>query len=294
VQPAPSLISPEPQTVPTTSGHSESEVCDADHVRRFRGSQRQQRRPHEPATRLGDDRRLHLIGIGSSKTGTVSLAAIFEQEYRTAHEADVGELEDLLRAEQRGEMTSDAVAAALEVRDARLRLEVDSNQLNQPFTPHLVRLFPRARFVFTVREPRSWIDSFYSHRIDDTPAGDWKRVLERELDGLPYPPEEEELRQLGLPPIATRLEKWRRSFELASAVPDDRLLVLRTHEISRSLDHLAEFAGVDVATLAAEQSHSNRAGQKHHVLDRVDPSHVDRLIEAHCEPWLGRWFPDAG
>jgi hypothetical protein len=203
------------------------------------------------------------------------------------------ELDELIRAKRAGRLTQAELDAALLGRDRRLRLEVDSNQLNQRLAADYARVFPQARFVLTIREPRSWLDSFYDHRLNDTPTGDWKRILDRQQAGLAYPPEEAVLRELGLPPLAARLARWRRPFEeVVPVVPPDRLLVLRTDEIDRSLERLASFVEIDPATLDAGRSHRNRGTTRHRVLARLDPAHVERMIDKHCQPYLRQWFAD--
>ncbi len=235
--------------------------------------------------------RFHLIGLGSAKTGTNSLAAIFAAEYRVGHEVDVKELSDLVSRRREATTGQDAIDQVLLDRNHRYRLEVDSNQLNQPFAADYARLFADAQFVFTIREPRSWLDSFFDHRLNDTPSGQWKEVLDREVAETEYASEESALQDLGLPTVSRLLRNWSRGFEhVIGVVPDDRLLVVRTPELRTRIDELAAFVEVDPATLDADASHAFAAPQNHHVLEQLDRDHVDGLIDELCEPWRSQWF----
>ena len=45
-------------------------------------------------------RRIHAYGIGAAKTGTTSLASIFEKNFRAVHEPATGELIDMFQREK--------------------------------------------------------------------------------------------------------------------------------------------------------------------------------------------------
>src|SRR4029450_3240849 len=111
-----------------------------------RGRGRRVHRPRRPGPRSMSPRRLRLYGVGMGKSGTHSLAAVFERDYRAAHEPDAKELMELLFDVWAGVRPWSAVAQLLQDRDARLDLEVDASLVNGEVVSDLVALWPEGRF----------------------------------------------------------------------------------------------------------------------------------------------------
>ena len=99
-----------------------------------------------------------LFCVGDEKTGTHSVAGLF-RGYRAEHEPEAHDLRPLVEARLRGETVDDDIEAYVADKERRLHLEVDSSFLNGEIIDLLVRRYPDARYVLTLREPRSWLDS---------------------------------------------------------------------------------------------------------------------------------------
>ena len=80
--------------------------------------------------------------------------------------------------------------------------------------------------------------------------------------------------------------------DVLSIVPSERLLILRTDQISNSLDRIADFVGVPVDTLNSAQSHSFKAPKKHGILKQLDPGFVKEKAEQHCADLMKQFFPE--
>jgi hypothetical protein len=76
-------------------------------------------------------------------------------------------------------------------------------------------------------------------------------------------------------------------------VPAERLLVIKTHEISSRSADIAEFVGVPAATLQPNAAHTNRVRGRHGVLDQIPRSHLAAKIREHCGWLMPRFFPEA-
>ncbi|MBX3729012.1 MAG: hypothetical protein KF858_07485 [Candidatus Sumerlaeia bacterium] len=237
--------------------------------------------------RLAHPRRLHLYGIGTGKSGTVSLAGLFQKHYRAEHEPAAARSQTLALAHMRGGLGDAPFRRAVLDLERDLWLEVNVAYFNIHFLPVLVDAFPESKFVLTVREPASWVRSvvdMYLHLRETSRDRTWKDLVDERLRTTsPHPPEEQPLAEVGLPPLEGFLNLWTWHNRTAlETVPPERLFVLRTHDIGKRLDELAHFAGIDPATLDAASAHLHKAPARFGVIERIDPAHRDAQIRAHC------------
>ncbi len=248
-----------------------------------------------PFVRRLRPRRFHAYCVGMPKTGTHSIAAVLRKHYRAGHEVDRWTLLHASLAHARGELSDADRDRFLRHRDRRLRLELESSFLCEPFLDAYVRLFPRSRYILTVRDPWTWLDSVYDHRLGRGVRPDTDAFLDRKRHGLyqAWGPGEELLRERGLPSLAGELGAWRRHNDrVLELVPPERLLVVRTDRIGQRLPEIAAFLGVPAAKLDPRRSHSFRALEHFHVVSQLDPELVRAEIERHCGPLVKRWFPE--
>ena len=216
-------------------------------------------------------RRFHLIGVGLTKTGTTSLASLF-RPFRWGYEFLVAESIVRLIAWKGGRLDREGMRRWLAKRAEAGALELDSASFNHYFLEILVELHPAARFVYTRRDAVSWADSllnkaFWSarhHRGQGWPK--WQvaffRLMAPSFDPghLASP---EHFRR-ALRPLAEELLGFyaRETARIEAALPPERSLVIPTDSLSRSLDTLAEFAGVPRSALNTAGSHANRGHGK--------------------------------
>ena len=230
-----------------------------------------------------------MIGVGYGKSGTHSLVGLF-RHYRAAHEPDRDELLHLVIARLEGRASDDEVRSWLVRRDQVRQLEVDSSMLNGNVAADLASLFPDARFVLTVRDPRSNTDAVFNHLLEHTLQDGWARLRALQgagprLEDPGDPADDDLLRRLGLGRLADHLAGWANHHtRVLDAVPPERLLVLPTAELGASVCRMAAFVGVDPETLDAASAHRYRATRRYGVLARLDPGYVDAEIERWCGP----------
>ena len=216
-------------------------------------------------------RRFHLIGVGLPKTGTTSLANLF-QRFRWGYEFLFAESIERLIAWRDGGLDREGMRRWLALRSEAGALEMDSASFNHFFLDVLVELHPAARFVYTRRDAVSWADSFLNmllqhgmyHRGHPWPL--WQLALGR-LMAPSFDPEQFSSPahlHLSLRPLAEELLGFyaRETARIEAALPPERSLVIPTEDLSTSLDTLAEFAGVPRSALNAAGSHENRGQGK--------------------------------
>ncbi len=236
-------------------------------------------------------RRAHLYGVGTAKSGTHSVAALFGRRLVAAHEAEAEALIARLLADP---VDADELRRYLVARDRRLRLEVDASQLNGLVLDPLLERFPHARFLLTIRHPYDWLDSFLNHELAHPSQPEWQAFRDwRFATGRPHPPEESALAARGRSTLDGYLGYWaRHNRTVLERVPADRLLVVRTDELGRRLPELAAFAGVPESWLDPAGAHAFPAATRFGVLDEVDPTYLADRIRHHGGDLVARFFPD--
>jgi Sulfotransferase domain len=239
-------------------------------------------------------RRLRLFGIGSPKSGTHSLAAVFAEHYRSAHEPEALVLVDLLVAVAEGRSGEDDLRRYLRSRERRLRLEVNCAGLNGLVVDQLVEVVPTARFVLTLRDPYDWLASIIDHSLRGDPAPGYRRLRHLRYQGdRVHPREEKVLADNGLFTLHGYLHSWAERNERALAVvPADQLLVVRTDQLGERLGDLADFAGVSLESLDATRTHEYAAPERSGLLDQLDPAYVRQQVLAHGTSLVERYFPE--
>jgi hypothetical protein len=248
------------------------------------------------ARHLPRRRRFHAYGVGVSRSGTTSLAQVFLPRYRSEHEPEWRSVVRIVMDVADGRRSDDEVRRWVVERDARLRLEMDSSHLNSWLIAHLVAAFPEARFVLLLRDPYRWLASIVSRQTLRRMAKDPLRVEFFRVRFPPIPADPERERAfagLGLPSLASYLCYWgEHNRRILAAVPAERLLVVRTHELGDSLGRIADFVGVPVGTLSAARAHSNRRRGHAQPLDTVDRPYLDGLVERYGGDLVRRFFPE--
>jgi len=77
-----------------------------------------------------------------------------------------------------------------------------------------------------------------------------------------------------------------------SLVPPERLLVIRTDQISRMAQHIAEFAGVPASFVEAGRTHAFKVQNRANLLEQVARDYLESKVEQHCRPLMARYFPE--
>ena len=244
-------------------------------------------------------RRLRVYGIGLGKSGTTSLARMFGM-YRAAHEVDARRLLPVATAVLQGELATDSarVRAELRRRSLRFHLEVDAAPFLMPFAEALALLYPDGRFVLTIRDCFSWLDSRVEWDLRHPPSAvpmfaPFRSALYPRYDEV-FAPEEAALEKAGLRPIASYLRSWReRNEEALRHVPASQLLVVRTEDLDRSTATLARFAGVPEPTV--RPAHANSNPHRTGILGRVPRDFVVARVQEHSAElmagyWGAKWY----
>lgn len=229
--------------------------------------------------------RKHLYCVGLPKTGTHSVAGLFKSSFHAAHEPRYRQLIEPLRAKSVDELECDQFHRLMVERRFRLWLDLESCHVLGQFAPRLAALFPDAKFIMTVREPKSWLDSMIDDQffhLDDRGYRPWWPIYDCYFGARPQVFEdcEAELQSANLYALRSYLRYYRRTQErILDAIPQHRLLVVETRQLADRSDEIAKFSGVSLGALDVGKSHSYQRPQKSGILSRMDATFVQNCVD---------------
>ena len=241
-------------------------------------------------------RRFQAYCVGMPKSGTHSIDGLLGKNYRSLHEPEFEQTWNIILNLYDGKVDEKQFLDYLRKRDKRLWLELDSSNLNYFFLDQLLQEFQGSKFILTIRDCYSWLASAINHRISrKAPV---KNTLQKDKlrfgdDVFRYEPEEKILEAYGLPTINSFLSYWKAHNEtVIQKVPSDRLLVIRTKEISESADKISQFLGVSPTTLNQEKSHLFKNPKREDILSKVDQSFLQSKVNEYCTDLMSEFFPE--
>jgi hypothetical protein len=242
-------------------------------------------------------RRTRLYGVGAPKSGTHSIVSIFSGNVRARHHPGAPELIDKILAWHAGRLSEPAMAEWLRARDRRLSLEVDSAPLNFEILDLLVREFTDARFVLTLRDCYSWVDSLANHiiRFRGETHERWIRMREWRFrpEAYQHAPAARWLEEEGFYPLESYLAYWARHNEAVLArVPAERLFIVKTTDIGLKAFEIADFAGLPRRAVRPGRGQAYRNPAKQAFVRRLDRDLLEATVDAYCRPLMRTFFPD--
>ena len=241
-------------------------------------------------------RRFQAYCVGTGRSGTRSMAGIFSSCYRTAHEPHSKELITIITALQKGLVSKQDFRKRVIHLDDKLQLEFNSSFLNNWLLDVLVSEFPDAKFIFTIRDCYSWLNSFindFFFQRAKIPSEN-KRFLSMIFGKGTYrhPKEEKVLEEQGSYTLDGFLSYWAKTNDqILTAVPTSRLLVVKTHEISSQMNAIADFLDIPPKTLDLTKSHMNKSMEYPNILSKIDKDHLFLKVNVHCKALMDKFFP---
>ncbi len=241
-------------------------------------------------------RRAQVFCVGTAKSGTHSVASMFSKNVRTGHEKEALKFIDAFFRQKEGKITEREYRDWLAARDREMALEIDSSWFHGLIVDFLASEFPNARFILTIRDGYSWLNSEFK-RVLHTPSRQPQRVRMREFvyNGAVtnYVPEEQVLKEMGLYPVDNYLARWAAHNEkVLATVPPECLLVVRTEQIGARAFEIADFAGLPRGTIRLQRTHEYRNPVQREIIRELNPKFVDQKVEQHCGPLMKRFFPE--
>ena len=240
--------------------------------------------------------KIHLFCVGAAKTGTHSIGQMFCSSLRAYHEAGAGDIISLITSPLDDKERQKRLLQCIRERDKSISPEIDSSQLNYFLMDILLEEYPGAKFLLTIRDCYTWLNSFINHslRFPDT-APLWRQLRDFRFRPNLYshPSEEEPLRSLGLYTLEGYLSYWTsHNNGVINTIPSEKLLIVKTHEISARASEIAIFAGIPPEKVNHDSSHAFKSNVDFRVLRRLPVSYLDAMVERFCGTLMDRFFPE--
>jgi len=229
------------------------------------------------------------------KSGTHSLSAIFEDNYSSGHEIEIRKLADRGVPLINRELSPEEHRRFIRNRDRRFWLEMESSHLLYHSLGILVDDFPGSKFILTIRDCYSWMNSYMNHHLghDDTADHWWKLRKLYFDDTRRHSPGEQVLEKRGLYTVEGYLSYWSKyNSSVLEEVPRDRLLVVRTDRISERMQDIADFLGISVSTLNKSKAHAYKARKRFDPVWEIDRDFLESKVSEHCSDLMSRFFPE--
>jgi len=240
-------------------------------------------------------RRFHAYCIGTSKSGTHSVADVFGRYYRVAHEPEYEQVIDMILAASSGALSQSQLAKFVKSRDSRLRLELECSHPLFHLLDTLLGEFGQARFVLTIRDCYSWLDSQINSQLSYIEGKHWQNFGDLKYSGETgrHPKEEQVFARFGLYTLDGYLAGWAsHNTKVLTTVPGARLLVVRTQDIAKDVPKLADFLGVPVKHLDTAGVHTFKGGKKFDLLLNLDEQYLDDKVNKYCRTLMDAYFPE--
>jgi len=240
--------------------------------------------------------RPRLYGIGTGKSGTNALASLFTG-VPTAHEAEPEPVIHAVLDYAAGRSDWRSLQTLVLERDRRLALSVDISNLNIFLVDLLCQVSPDSRFILTIRDCYSWLDSLLNHYLRIPPTAAWRAFADWRFQRgqFSYPAAEQILEEKGLYTLAGYLSYWTAHVSKAlAAVPAERLLIVRTDQIVDRALEIATFGGFGRAQLTSGDIHEYRNPLKQRIVQEISVAHLQKQVHIHCGPLMERFFPEIG
>ena len=245
--------------------------------------------------RLLEPRRFQAYCLGTNKSGTHSIASLFAKHYKATHEEAHGSLINGFLDWQAGELNANEFQTMLLKHNKYAWLEMDSSHVHIEYVELLVKLFPQAKFILTIRDCYSWLDSYLNHSLNYPLYQAWARLHNWRYgrSDFSYSAAESPLREAGFYPLENYFAAWTAHNQRAlDTIPPEQLLVLRTFDIAKSIDCIADFLKIPANTLDTQRSHSFQAPKRHYLLAQIDSDCIREKAEKHCGELMTKFFDD--
>ncbi|NJO17494.1 MAG: hypothetical protein HC877_17645 [Thioploca sp.] len=243
--------------------------------------------------------------VGLPKTGTTSIHAMFSQNYRSAHEPEGGLVCNRILAYVTGKISKSELTRFVRRRDRRLSLEMDSNNDNYFLLDILVSEFSEAKFILTIRDCYSWLDSFLNHHYlgilyvranypfrKNCPMKRYDIIFG--IDEFKHTSEEKILVENGLYTLDGYFRYWREhNQQVMAIIPKEKLLIVKTKEINQYIPKIEQFLELTPGSLRDQvRENVRREKQKYHFLSKIDKSFLEERANFYCKELMDKYFPE--
>jgi hypothetical protein len=230
------------------------------------------------------------FGVGCAKSGTHSLARMFQNSMRAQHEPADEQLLELVLRRYGDDLPEDDFALSVAALFRRLDLDLNVSQINGFIIRTLIGLYPRSRYILTIRDCESWMRSFVNHQRTRTMAPNsawWRfRDLRFEPNKHPHGRMDTPLRASGLYGLDAYLSYWlRHNADVIVSVPSEQLYIVPTGQLAREAPSLSKFLGLPSGAVSG-QTHEYAGDYVASPVDELDRSYLCSRLDWYTSQLL--------
>jgi hypothetical protein len=217
------------------------------------------------------DKHIHVYGVGIFKSGTESLACMFEN-YRSEHEYENKNLFELIVQNNDTNIINYIIN-----KNRKYSLELDSSGFNIFIVPHLLHLYPDCKFILTTRNIIDHYDSIINH-LNLNPSSVEIATYIMGNPNINIPEEEHRVakRYSAYWSLETIIKAiCRLNDQMITLIPKDRLLILDIFN-DDAIHKISSFLNINPTTL--KTCHRNKAIPYIKASSMLDTNYVDKII----------------
>lgn len=194
-------------------------------------------------------------------------------------------------------MSDNDIIKILSSRDIANWLEIESSHYLGGVIEQLTQVSNNAKYILTIRDCLSWMDSWFNHQLSRaTLTNESVYDLGRNnyyCRGHQYTKHDHFLESMKLYPIRSYLEFWKdHNQNVINSVPEEKLLIIKTKEISSSTDKIATFLNINESKIVNNSSHEFKAKAKHGILEKLDANFIYDTAMEVCGELNDMYFPE--
>lgn len=229
-------------------------------------------------------KRLNLYCVGMPRSGTHSIAHMFAKNFRSKHEPFSGPTIKWLMRMKKNQYPDVEIRDYIFFRKLYMDLDLESAHYLCFIIHKLVPFDKDAKFIFTIRDPVSWLNSEINMNLKTGQQGVWYKYQKFKYGNYDYKYESMFLKNTPeLFPLSSYLGYYK--FHIKSIlqnIPNHRLLILDTYEISHSTNKISAFAGIDIQMLNQNKSHVSKGGKIVNIREKIDQKLISDKVKEHC------------
>tara|TARA_A100001391_G_scaffold34822_1_gene19009 strand:+ start:586 stop:1248 length:663 start_codon:yes stop_codon:yes gene_type:complete len=204
--------------------------------------------------------------------------------YRSAHEPAAAVSTHQIMLHESGCRSDAHFGRFLNLRDRFLNLEFEASHFLVYACKLLPRLFPQAKFIFTIRDPLSWILSERNqNRSTLRSNGLWREYELFRYDGT-KPWDRQKTINNDIFTVEQYIIYWKfHCSSVLDSIPRDQLLIVPTRKIDTMLGEITDFVEIPVSSIQRSNAHrSNKQKSYSQEKDCVD----ERVVKDSCQAFI--------
>lgn len=238
-------------------------------------------------------RNFHAFCVGLPRSGTHTIASLFKKNYASWHEPFCKETFINIMRWDHQNYSKKRMLKLLSLRDKKLRLDMEAGHYLYKIIDLLVEQFHQAKFILTIREPISWLESEMNQNLITCDSNTWSTLERQRYSKYNYEHEFSNLNEVNnIYPIRSYLSYWKdHIYSVLCCVPPERLLIIDTFELSKELNNIASFVGVDSNSLNVDGKHEGKRNKVFDLYQNVDRSEVQKIVNSCCKNFVQENLP---